>query len=119
MCICQAQPSILSLTPTSFPFGFEITAQLSMQQEYMYICIYFIYLFIFCFALLCFLGPHLHHMEVPGLGIKLELQPPATATVTPDLSHIGNLLNKEEQCSFSEKTIQSTFNVSYTQKIYD
>ena len=30
-----------------------------------------------------FLGPHLQHMEVPGLGVELELQllayPPATA----------------------------------------
>ena len=26
------------------------------------------------FFLLCFLGPHLRHMEVPGLEVKLELQ---------------------------------------------
>ena len=33
-----------------------------------------------------FLGPQLQHMEVPGLGVKSELQLPAfpTATVTPD-----------------------------------
>ena len=39
---------------------------------------------------LLFLGPHVRHMEVPGLGVKSELQLPAyaTATATPDLSHI-------------------------------
>ena len=37
----------------------------------------FIYLFIFCF-----LGPHKRHMEIPGLGVQLELQLPAYATAT-------------------------------------
>ena len=30
-----------------------------------------------------FLGPHLRHMEVPRLGVQLELQLQAYATVTP------------------------------------
>ena len=36
----------------------------------------------------CLLGLHLWYMEVPGLGVESELQPPAytTATETPDLS---------------------------------
>ena len=40
-----------------------------------------------------FLGPHSWHMEVPRLGIKLELQLPAYTTVTAmqDLSYICNL----------------------------
>ena len=42
-----------------------------------------------------FLGPHLWYMEVPRLGVKLELQPlayaTATVTATRDLSHICNL----------------------------
>ena len=33
-----------------------------------------------------FLGLHLRHMEVPRLGIESELQLPATATATQDLS---------------------------------
>ena len=33
----------------------------------------------FCF---CFLGPHPPQMEVPRLGVELQLQPPATATAT-------------------------------------
>ena len=47
---------------------------------------FFVFVFVFFF---CFLGPHLWHMEVPGLGVESELQLPAytTATVTPDLSH--------------------------------
>ena len=42
------------------------------------------------FFFFSFLGPHLQPMEVPGLGVKLELQPPAytTATATQDRSHI-------------------------------
>ena len=30
----------------------------------------------------CFLGPHPRHMEIPRLGVKLELQLPAYATAT-------------------------------------
>ena len=42
---------------------------------------------------LVFLGPHPQHMEVPGLGVESELQMPAytTATVTQDLSSIGDV----------------------------
>ena len=38
------------------------------------------------FLFVCFLGLHLQHMEVPRLGVKLELYLPAyaTATATPD-----------------------------------
>ena len=40
-----------------------------------------------------FLGPHLQHVEVPRLGVELELQllAYATATTMPDLSHIYDL----------------------------
>ena len=31
---------------------------------------------------LCFLGPHLQHMEVPGLGVKSELQLLSYTTAT-------------------------------------
>ena len=46
----------------------------------------FIYLFIFAF-----LGPHLWHVEVPRLGVKLELQLPAyiTATAMRDSSYLS------------------------------
>ena len=39
-------------------------------------------------------------MEVSGLGVKLELQllACATAVVTPDPSHISNLLCSLQQC---------------------
>ena len=42
---------------------------------------------------LFFLGLHPWHMEVPGLGVKLELQLPAyiTAMAALDPSHICNL----------------------------
>ena len=48
----------------------------------------------FCFPfLLSFIRPHPWHMDIPRLGIKLEVGPLAyaTATVKPDLSSICNL----------------------------
>ena len=54
--------------------------------------IQFIYLFIYLilFYFICFLGLHPWHMELPRLGVQLELQLPActTAIAMPDLSHI-------------------------------
>ena len=49
---------------------------------------------IFTFSFLSFfLGPHLWHMEVPRLGVQLELQLPVytIATATPDPSCICDL----------------------------
>ena len=50
---------------------------------------------LFCFV---FLGLHPQHMESPRLGVKLELQPLAyaTATATPDLSHICKLYHSSQ-----------------------
>ena len=47
-----------------------------------------------------FLGSHLQHMEVPRLGVQLELHPLAytTATATPDPSRICNLHHSSWQC---------------------
>ena len=46
-----------------------------------------------------FLGLYLRHMEVPRLGVELELQLLAyiTATATPDLSHVYELHNSSQQ----------------------
>ena len=51
----------------------------------------------FCFL---FLGLHPQHMELPGIGVKLELQMPAytTATARPDPSLICNLHHSSLQC---------------------
>ena len=45
------------------------------------------------------LGPHLQHLEVPRLGVELELPLPAytTAIATPDPSHIWNLHDSSQQ----------------------
>ena len=47
------------------------------------------------FFFFVFLGPYLYHVEVPRVGVKLELQLPAytTATATWDPSHICNLFH--------------------------
>ena len=46
-----------------------------------------------------FLGPHPWHMEVPRLGVKLELQLPAyiAATATRDPSHVCDLHHRSWQ----------------------
>ena len=52
------------------------------------------------FFFLFFLWPHLWHMEVPRLGVELELQRQAytAATATPDLCHICYLCCGLWQC---------------------
>ena len=56
--------------------------------------IFFVCLFLVLFLWLC-----LRHVEVPGLGIRPELQLPAyaTATATLDLSHICDLCHSLQQ----------------------
>ena len=46
------------------------------------------------------LGPHLRHMEVPRLGVQLELQllVYTIATAARDLSHICDLHHSSQQC---------------------
>ena len=54
---------------------------------------------LFCFAFSLFSGSHQQHMEVPTLGVKLELQlqTHTTATATQDPSHICNLHHSSRQ----------------------
>ena len=54
--------------------------------------------FIFIFLFLPFLGLLLWHMEVPRLGVELELQLPAYATAMRDPSHICDLHHNSQQC---------------------
>ena len=47
-----------------------------------------------------FSGPHLRHMEIPRLGVEVELQLPAytTATATQELSRVWDLCHSLRQC---------------------
>ena len=56
--------------------------------------------FLFSFFLFFFLGLHLQPMEVPRLGVEVELQLLAStiATATPDPSHIWDLCCSSRQC---------------------
>ena len=56
--------------------------------------------FFFFFFLFVFWGPHPWRMEVPRLGVQLELQLLAytTATATPDLSLVCNIRHSSRQC---------------------
>ena len=73
-CFCEHEPDIASLV--------------------LFICLFGG--FVFCFR---FLGLHPRHMEVPRLGVKSELQllVYATATATPDLSHVRDLHHSSPQ----------------------
>ena len=57
--------------------------------------------FVICkfFFFFAFLGPYLQHMELPRLGVKSELQPPATAitTAVPDPSWVCELHHSSRQ----------------------
>ena len=57
----------------------------------------------------CFLGSHPRHMEVPMLGVKLELQMLAytTATARQDLSPIFNLHHSLWQCQILNQLIEA------------
>ena len=52
------------------------------------------------FIFFCFLGLQVWHMEVPRLGVELELQLLATARATArqDLSHVYDLCHSSQQC---------------------
>ena len=54
----------------------------------------------FLFFFFVFLGLHPQHMEVPRLGVQLELQLPAytTATATRDPSLVFDLYHSSRQC---------------------
>ena len=58
--------------------------------------VYFYHFNLFFFVFFVFLGLHPWHMEVPRLGVELELQLPAYTTATampdpPDPSHVCDL----------------------------
>ena len=84
-------PNSHSLPPFTFSFGnhkfvLEVCESVSVCNKL--ICIIF-----FFFVFLSFLGPHPRHVEIPRLGVELELQLPAyaTATAMQDTSHIYDL----------------------------
>ena len=63
------------------------------------VCLLFLSLSLSLFFFFWFLGLHPWRMEVPGPGVKPELQLPAstTATATPDLSRICDLPHSSRQ----------------------
>ena len=67
------------------------------------------------FLFFFFLEPHLWHMEISGLGVKLELQLLAytTARATPDLSRICDLCCSLWQC-WILKPLSETRNRTHT-----
>ena len=65
-----------------------------MGEFYFLLCGFLFLFFVF------FLGLHLWYMEVPRLGVELELKLPAyaTATAMPDLSCVCDLYHSSWQC---------------------
>ena len=56
-----------------------------------------------------FLGLHSRHMEVPRLGVQLELKPPAyvRAIAMPDSSHVCNPHHSSGQCRILNPLIKA------------
>ena len=88
-------PPTLSAGKQLSMVGEEANALLCFSFPFL---ILFIYLYLFLFF--CFLGTHPQHMEVPRLGIELELQLPAytTAIAMQDLSCFFDLHHSPRQC---------------------
>ena len=72
------------------------TGSFKTESGFHFILFYCAFVFCFCF----FLELHPWHMEVPSLGVKLELQLLAytTATAMQDLSHVFDLHHRLRQC---------------------
>ena len=90
----------------------------STTELYYFLFFFFkkISLFVYLFIYSVFLGPHSWHMEVPRLGIQLELQLLActTATAIPDPSCVCDLRHSSRQCrTFSplSKARDRTYNL--------
>ena len=69
----------------------------------------FSYIFFFFFFCFCFLGPHPQHVEVPGLGVKSELELPVytRTTATQDLSCVCDLYHSQILNPLSEARNQT------------
>ena len=72
--------------------GLKLLAKEYSQYKICYLNLFFFFL--------VFLGPYPQHMEVPMLGVELELQLAAyaTTTATTDLSHVCDLHCSSRQC---------------------
>ena len=62
--------------------------------------VHYFLILIYYYFIICFLGLQVCHMEVPRLGIELELQLPAyaTAAATTNPSHVCDLHRSSWQC---------------------
>ena len=71
-----------------FPPGLWKAATLFLFFSFFFLSFFFSFFFFSCFS-----GPHPRHIEVPRLGVKLELHLPAytTATATQDSSRVCDL----------------------------
>ena len=66
-----------------------------LSLEVLLFQVFFVCLFVFVF-----LGLHLWHMDIPWLGVRLELHLPAYTTTTPipNLSWVCDLYHSSRQC---------------------
>ena len=74
--------------------------ELVLRRQHIFLDVFDAGIFYYLRIYLVFLGPHPWHMEIPRLGVKLELQPLAyaTATATPDPSCIYDLYRSSQPC---------------------
>ena len=90
----HSQNSNQSLTPKPILLGTRLSPYRILYLFIHHFSLNWILFFFF------FLGPHPRHMEVPRLGVKSELSPPAyiTAIAMPDPSCICDLHHSSRQC---------------------
>ena len=88
---CALHRAVRSAKEFGFHCGFPAVPTEGSEEEKDRICVFLFFLFFPFFFFFCFLGPHLRHMEVPRLGVKLQLQ-------LQDPSRICDLQHSSWQC---------------------
>ena len=81
--------------------GLNPSCSCDLCYKYSHQCLFVLgWFFFFFFLLVFFLGPQVWHMEVPRLGVKLELQLLAytTTTATQHLNCVCDLNHSSWQC---------------------
>ena len=86
-------------THTDIHTVFYLFFKWSLQHKQFLMILRFLKTLFYIFCVCLFLGLHAWHMEIPRLGIELELQPPAytTATATRDPSRVCDLHHSSRQ----------------------
>ena len=97
---CYGFQSFINVLQFSKYKFFSSWLDLFLGTLFFWMQLWIIFFFLFSFSFSLFLGPHPQHMEVPRLGVELELQLSAytIATAMWDPSHVFDLHHSSWQC---------------------